>query len=309
MQNALQSMTHRLPGPISSLGSLILGHECYTTLIYNVDPTIPCLRLALSKALGIGIIIFGSILKIPQIYKIIRHSSARGISLSMYSLEVLAYDISLAYAFRKKLPISTYGENASLTVQNMIITLLIIYYTPKGLHSQQHDGGLLTSAGSSIRLRFGNSNAIRSVLLAAAGMISLSVFLFILCPPMTLSVLQAFSIPISLMSKFPQIIILNRNKEPGHLSAIVVFAQLMGTIARVYTTVVETGDWLIGIGFALASVLNAVIAVQVSAEASLRTRRGNNVVCFAVRLLLAWQPYALDIAHICLIFGSQEERW
>jgi mannose-P-dolichol utilization defect protein 1 len=264
IQSALQSITQHLPGPISSVGSLILGQECFTTLIYNVDPTVFCLRLALSKALGIGIIIFGSILKIPQIYKIVRHSSARGISLSMYSLEVLAYDISLAYAFRKRLPFSTYGENASLTVQNMIITLLILFYSSTIDKQSRQGGGLLTSAGSSIRLRFGNTNAVRSVILAAGSMLSLSVFLFYLCPPTTLSVLQAFSIPISLISKFPQIIELHRNKEPGQLSAIVVFAQLLGTIARVYTTIVETGDWLLGIGFGLASILNAVIAIQVS---------------------------------------------
>jgi mannose-P-dolichol utilization defect protein 1 len=261
IQDALRSITHYLPSPISALGSLILGQECYTTLIYNVDPTVVCLKLAVSKALGIGIIIFGSILKIPQIYKIIRNESARGISLTMYSLEVVAYDISLAYAYRRQLPFSTYGENASLTVQNMIITLLIIWYNnSKG----KQQGGLLTSAGSSVRLRFGSSSSLQSVLVAAFAMIASSIFLFYLCPPGLLSVLQAFSIPISLVSKVPQIIELHRNKEPGQLSSIVVFGQLLGTIARVYTTVVETGDWLLGIGFGLASVLNAVIAAQVS---------------------------------------------
>jgi mannose-P-dolichol utilization defect protein 1 len=262
LRGGLQSITHSFPAPISSLGSFILGNECYTTLIYNVDPTVACLRLAISKGLGIGIILFGSILKIPQIDKIIRHSSARGISLTMYSLEVVAYDISLAYAYRKELPFSTYGENASLTVQNMVITLLIIWYSPKG----NRQGGLLTSAGSSVRLPFSTSHALRPVVLAGAAMVASSIFLFFLCPPSFLSFLQVLSIPISLVSKIPQIVELHRNKEPGHLSAIVVFAQLLGSMARVYTTVVETGDWLLGIGFGLASVLNAVIALQVSDE-------------------------------------------
>lgn len=261
-QPGLQAITHHFPSPIISLGNLILGQECYTTLIYNVDPSIACLKLAISKALGIGIIIFGSILKIPQIYKIIRYSSARGISLSMYTLEVVAYDISLAYAFRKRLPLSTYGENASLTLQNMIITLLIIQYNPKAKRQQ---GGILTTSNSRNDNQLAKQwNNFRHVIIAATVMILTSMYLFILCPPSFLSILQAFSIPISLVSKFPQIIELHRNKEPGQLSAIVVFAQLAGTIARVYTTVIETGDWLIGTGFGLASILNAVIAVQVS---------------------------------------------
>lgn len=181
----------------------------------------------------------------------------------MYSLEVVAYDISLAYAFRNRLPFSTYGENASLTVQNMIITLLIIFYNNS---KAKQKARVLTTAGSSDRLRFGLSKSMQSVLLAATAMIISSIFLFFSCPPLILSILQAFSIPISLVSKLPQIRELSQNKETGHLSAIVVFAQLMGTIARVYTTVVETADWLLGIGFALATVLYAIIAVQVSSK-------------------------------------------
>ncbi len=76
------------------------------------------MRLAVSKALGLGIVVFGSIMKVPQILKIVQNKSARGISLSMYVLEVLAYTISLAYAYRRRIPFSTYGENASLTVQS-----------------------------------------------------------------------------------------------------------------------------------------------------------------------------------------------
>lgn len=255
VRSGLQSVTQHLPGPLARLGVLLLGQECYTTLVWNVDPTRACLRLALSKALGIGIIVFGSVLKIPQIYKIVRHSSARGVSLTMYSLEVVAYDISLAYAFRRRLPFSTYGENASLTLQNMLITLLILWYQPQ---RRQHGHGLLTT-----HVADPSRGPLRPVLLAAAAMVLASVFLFLVCPPGLLAVLQAFSIPISLVSKMPQIAELHRNKEPGQLSALVVFAQLLGTIARVFTTVVETGDWLLGMGFGLATVLNAVIAVQV----------------------------------------------
>lgn len=277
VQGALQSVTRSLPAFLVAPAQAILGQGCYTSLIYNVEPTSTCVRLALSKGLGIGIIIFGSILKVPQIYTIVHHGSAWGISLSMYSLEVVAYDISLAYAFRKRMPFSTYGENASLTVQNMVITLLIIWYAPLDadgasaghVSRHRHKPSLLTpSTASRTKLITGSPpqrdpNNGRRVIMAASVMALSSVFLFLICPPPFLSVLQAFSIPISLLSKFPQIAELHRNKEPGHLSSIVVFAQLAGTLARVFTTITETGDWLLGIGFGLASVLNAVIAVQV----------------------------------------------
>ena len=90
----------------------------------------------------------------------------------------------------------------------------------------------------------------------------LAAFLFTpaLCPMNLLSFLQATTIPISLISKIPQMLELHRRKAPGQLSSIVVFAQLLGTIARVFTTLTETDDNLLFWGFALATVFNVVIA-------------------------------------------------
>jgi len=42
-----------------------------------------------------------------------------------------------------------------------------------------------------------------------------------------------------------------------------VFCQLAGTMARVFTTLTETGDRLLFWGFALATIFNAIIAAQV----------------------------------------------
>lgn len=214
-----------------------------------------------------GIILFGSILKLPQIVKIIRASSGRGISLAMYSLEVVAYTISLAYAYRRRLPFSTYGENASLTVQNMAITLLLLYYAPAPNHLVRFLP-LGPSVQHRIRLRFSAAAAddARRLDVALAGtlMVLCSFILFhptLLAMPL-LSLLQATTIPVSLLSKVPQMQTLHASRDPGQLSSIVVFAQLAGTLARVYTTRTETDDALLLWGFGLASVFNAVIAAQ-----------------------------------------------
>ena len=146
-------------------------------------------------------------------------------------------------------------------------SLLIIWYGTEE-KGQKRKGGLLIS--SSNRTNRHNDALpeksdpmiIKRVTFAAVLMFVSSIFLFLLCPPNLLSVLQAFSIPISLLSKFPQIAELYKNKKCGHLSSTVVFAQLAGTLARVFTTITETGDWLLGIGFGLASILNTVIAIQ-----------------------------------------------
>ena len=113
------SLSTYLPGPLDALARTLLGAQCYTVLLVDSDVWHGgCVRLAVSKGLGVGIIVFGSIIKVPQIMNIVRARSAQGISLAMYVLEVLAYTISLAYAVRGRLPFSTYGENASLTLQS-----------------------------------------------------------------------------------------------------------------------------------------------------------------------------------------------
>lgn len=47
-------------------------------------------------------------------------------------LETASYGISLAYASRNHFPFSTYGENFFLTIQNVVITLLIIFFSSPG---------------------------------------------------------------------------------------------------------------------------------------------------------------------------------
>lgn len=249
MQSTIQSVTHNLPLFIQKPAIALIGQECYTTLIYHVDlSSTHCVKYAISKALGLGIVVFGSIMKVPQILNIVNGRSARGISLSMYTLEVMAYTISLAYAVRSRLPFSTYGENLSLTLQNMIILLLVIAYSP-----DTRTGRVDPSAHSTKITIAAALMAIGSLALATPAVI----------PASTLTFLQALTIPISLASKVPQMAELYKDKSRGQLSSIVVFAQLLGTIARVFTTMTETDDKLLLYGFGLATLFNAAIAAQV----------------------------------------------
>jgi mannose-P-dolichol utilization defect 1 len=45
-----------------------MSQHCYTSLVENLDVTdIPCLKYSLSKGLGLGIVVGGSIMKVPQL--------------------------------------------------------------------------------------------------------------------------------------------------------------------------------------------------------------------------------------------------
>jgi mannose-P-dolichol utilization defect protein 1 len=63
----------------------VLFQTCYDSLIYNFDLSdTECVKYSISKGLGLGIVVGGSIVKLPQIGKIINSKSARGLSLSAY---------------------------------------------------------------------------------------------------------------------------------------------------------------------------------------------------------------------------------
>lgn len=190
------------PRPLSLAPGSPPDQQCYKTLIFDFDILDgPCLKYSLSKGLGLGIVLGGSIVKIPQvrarprpvderpppvsqltallscfpcpgrrtqIIKIAQAHSAVGLSLPAYVLETLSYAISLAYAYRSSFPFSTYGENffsaplpppsplarrplvvltctpatapAPVTIQNVAITLQIIYYGARG-------SGAISTAG------------------------------------------------------------------------------------------------------------------------------------------------------------------
>ncbi|KAJ7467189.1 hypothetical protein FB451DRAFT_1137866 [Mycena latifolia] len=233
----MTTITRNLPWFIRDLGVSIVGRKCYTSLIENLDiGDVECIKYSISKGLGIGIVLGGSIMKVPQLILIVKAKSARGLSLPAYILETLSYAITLAYASRNDFPFSTYGENLFLTIQNLLITLLIIVYAPK-----------FASKSASI------GPAVVSLLaLPALAVIPLSL----------VAMLQLTTLPLSLFSKLPQIRQNHRARSTGQLSAFAVGSQVAGCAARLFTTATEVGDTLVAAGFALALALNVVLGVQ-----------------------------------------------
>ena len=197
-----------------------------------------CIKHSISKALGLGIVLGGSIVKVPQIIKIVSSRSARGLSLSSYLLDTASTAIAVAYNARNAFAFSTYGELVFLLAQNAVIIALIVLYRPgKSLPTLATVGAVLAAAGYA---------------LASPALVS----------PAALQVLQASSIPLALAAKVPQIASNFRLGSTGQLSAFLVLNSLLGTLARVFTTSQETGDSLLWWGFASTAALNAVIALQ-----------------------------------------------
>lgn len=234
----MTSITRNLPWFIRDLGIAVVGEECYSSLIENLDlKDVVCIKYSISKGLGIGIVVGGSVMKVPQVLLILNAQSARGLSLTGYILETLSYAITLAYSYRNDFPFSTYGENLFLTMQNVLITFLIIAYSQR---PGNKSGKLIT---------------------AVAGLGS-SFFALTAISKKTLAYLQVATLPLSLFSKLPQISQNYRAKSTGQLSVVAIVAQIAGCLARLFTTSTEVGDPIVTAGFAFALVLNLILGAQ-----------------------------------------------
>lgn len=174
-------------------------------------------------------------------FPVLKARSARGLSLPAYVLETLSYAITLSYSARNGFPFSTYGENFFLTLQNALITILVVYYPSTPL--RRKEATILPSV---------------LTLLATLGVS----FVLYAIPKSTLSVLQVATLPLSVFSKLPQITANHRARSTGNLSAFAVGSQIAGCLARLFTTITEVGDPILFLGFAVALALNCVLGAQ-----------------------------------------------
>ncbi|KAL1844349.1 hypothetical protein VTJ49DRAFT_28 [Mycothermus thermophilus] len=237
LRSVITPITHNLPGPIRDLGEAIIGDTCYKAILLDVDlENTACLKLAISKALGIGIVAASSIVKVPQILKLVNSRSASGVSFLSYLLETSGYLISLAYNVRNAFPFSTYGETALVLGQNVVITVLVLNYSGRA--------------------------SVAALFVAALAVSIVTLFSESLLDMQKLQYLQAGAGALSVASKVPQILAIWQEGGTGQLSAFTVFNYLLGSLTRIFTTLQEVDDKLILYSFIAGFTLNTVLAMQ-----------------------------------------------
>ncbi|PTD11669.1 Mannose-P-dolichol utilization defect 1 protein [Fusarium culmorum] len=234
---AITSITHNLPAPIRDLGVSLIGETCYKSLLLDVNiEDVDCIKLGVSKALGIGIIAASAVVKVPQIKKLLSSKSAEGVSFLSYALETASYLISLAYNIRNGFPFSTFGETALIVGQNVIISVLVLNYSGRASLAAVFVAGLAAAAAT--------------------------LFAENIVDAQTLGRLQAGAGVLSVASKIPQILTIFQQGTTGQLSAFAVFNYLAGSLSRIFTTLQEVDDKLILYGFISGFALNAILALQ-----------------------------------------------
>lgn len=235
----LKPLATSLPTPINDAIISLLGAPCHSALLLDLDViTHPeCLSLAISKGLGIAIIAAASVVKIPQILKLIRSGSSQGLSFTSYALETASFLITLAYNIRAHFPFSTYGETSLILAQNVVIAVLILSY-------QQRSG--LASA----------------FVVAVASAVYALIVSDTLVSAEQMKLLQGGAGVLSIASKLPQIVTVYQQGGTGQLSAFAVFNYLLGSASRIFTTLQEVDDQLILYSFVAGFLLNAIVAAQ-----------------------------------------------
>lgn len=219
----------------------------------------------LSMLLGAMMVGVSSVIKIPQIKKILgpktmaaRSKLAKGLSEESVLLETAAQWIHVTYNQQQRNSFVNYGELFLLGIQNIAILLLLKYYK---LRRE-------LSAATTLTDKDQINECLKALVKPAATIVAVLVFLTKICPPQVIATLQILNIPIGILAKIPQI---RRNlalKSTAHLSEVTIFANVIGSAIRVFTTVSNfkksrSRDSVLLAGYLTSFALNAVLAGQI----------------------------------------------
>ncbi|XP_027331184.1 mannose-P-dolichol utilization defect 1 protein homolog 2 [Abrus precatorius] len=207
------------------------------SLRHGQFPDKDCLLPLISKLLGYAIVAASTTVKLPQILKILKHQSARGLSMISFELEVVGYTIALAYCLHKGLPFSAYGELLFLLIQ-AIVLVAVIYYYSRPVSTTTWIRALLYCAVAPTVL---------------AGQID----------PLLFEALYASQHAIFLFARIPQIWQNFSNKSTGELSFLTSFMNFGGSMVRVFTTIQENAPKSVLLGYAIGVATNFTILSQI----------------------------------------------
>lgn len=173
------------------------------------------------------------VLKFPQIFVLMQAKSTRGVSLKSLLLELIGFIVFITYQMYYNYPPPTYLEYPILIAQDAILLLMILHY---------------------------NGNLRQSLLYAAVfvgGWQLLTVQKWIIDLAMSLCTV------ISAGSKFAQLQCLWQAKDSGQVSALSWGMATYTCLARIFTTVMTTGDMQVLVRFIVMAILNGWVTAVV----------------------------------------------
>lgn len=195
-----------------------------------------CFKALLSKGLGIGIIAGSVLVKVPQIMKILNNKSAEGLSLVSVFLDLMAITFHMSYSFVSGFPFSAWGDGSFLAMQTVAIAALVLFY--------------------------GHRSAARAVIFLVLYVALVYILMGGLTSIKFLWTAQGFNVPILLAGKLSQAATNYKNGSTGQLSAATCFMLFFGSLARIFTSIQETGDSMMILIYCVSTFGNSIIIAQ-----------------------------------------------
>lgn len=215
--------------------SLLYPTQCCSEILENYHLEAECLKAIVSKSLGYGIIAGSTIVKLPQVFKMVRAKSGAGITFAGVVMELLAVTFAASYALANNYPFSSWGESLFLMLETAAIAFLILFYE------------LNVSAGIAFVVAY------------------TSIVYALFCGLTPLNVLwsfQACNLPLVICGKLIQALKTFQAGHTGQLSGITLTLLSLGSFARIFTSIRETGDTLVVLIYVAATVVNFILFFQ-----------------------------------------------
>ena len=195
--------------------------------------------------LGYVVIAGACLYKVPQIWAIHSHQSAKGLSLVTNMAELMLYTVAGSYSASEGHPLSTYGENIFQGLGSITIVAQIFAYRYRVPARKLQLWGLSYLCGVWVlahsKVVFGPR--VGSVLLRGG---------------------KALNIALSLLAKLPQVLANFRTGRVGQQSPSTTIVQLLGSAIRIFTIFKKLSqDKLMVAGQGFNFAMNSVLMMQV----------------------------------------------
>ncbi|XP_015111052.1 mannose-P-dolichol utilization defect 1 protein homolog [Diachasma alloeum] len=221
---------------IKAVSRLLFSEQCLDEYFTNLNFLhVQCFKATLSKSLGLAIIAGSLMVKVPQVVKIYNSKSSEGINFTSVLLDLFAITAMISYSFVSGFPFSAWGDGVFLGIQTLAIAVLVLHYRGDTVKATAFFAGYLAV-----------------ITAVVTGLTPLNI----------LWGAQSLTIPIVLISKLCQAHTNYKNGSTGQLSAVTMFMLLFGSMARIFTSVQETGDTNMIIMYVCSTSANAIIVFQ-----------------------------------------------
>mmetsp|Transcript_34704 Transcript_34704/g.48444 ORF Transcript_34704/g.48444 Transcript_34704/m.48444 type:complete len:268 (-) Transcript_34704:52-855(-) len=247
---------------IRDYAETLITKKCYVDLFESFIFEKECVEILMSKGLGLAIVVGSAIMKLPQIIAILPGDTT-GLSLPTFVMESITFSVIVMYNYLQGYPVSTWGENFFLLLQNYIIILLILIYR-KQLFSLWTISGLLLYGTGIWMISTGfleeelkplelqirsQSTVISAVVLAGPGALE--------------SILALCTNVMAPISRVLQIYKNWSEGSTGQLSLPTTFLAAAGSVVRGLTILKEVPDPILLRAVALSVLLNNIVLAQI----------------------------------------------